>query len=83
MAQLSFLLKRALKRVLFTDSEIFGFVKERRITKKHPVPTHKLMAEINPGDFVVHVEHGIGKFTDTESSNGLSSHDEVGWLALT
>ncbi len=48
---------------LFTDAEIFGFVKQRRLVKKRPSPRHKLMVDIIPDDFVVHVEHGIGKFT--------------------
>jgi transcription-repair coupling factor (superfamily II helicase) len=48
---------------LFTDSEIFGFVKQRRLVKRHPTPRQKLMVDIVPDDFVVHVEHGIGKFT--------------------
>ncbi|MBI2851890.1 MAG: transcription-repair coupling factor [Chloroflexi bacterium] len=47
---------------LFTDAEIFGFVKQRRLLKKHPVPHHKLYIDIRPGDYVVHVEHGIGRF---------------------
>ncbi len=47
---------------LFTDAEIFGFVKQRRLIKRRPTPHHKLMAEINPDDYVVHVEHGIGRF---------------------
>ncbi len=48
---------------LFTDAEIFGFVKQRRLLKRRPVPHQKLMIDIIPDDFVVHVEHGIGKFT--------------------
>jgi transcription-repair coupling factor (superfamily II helicase) len=48
---------------LFTDAEIFGFVKQRRLIKRHPVPHQKLMIDIIPDDYVVHVEHGIGKFT--------------------
>lgn len=48
---------------LFTDSEIFGFVKQRRLTEKRPAARHKLIDEIKPDDYVVHVEHGIGKFT--------------------
>ncbi|MBN1177007.1 MAG: transcription-repair coupling factor, partial [Dehalococcoidales bacterium] len=48
---------------LFTDSEIFGFVKQRRLAGKRPAPRHKLMVDIIPDDFVVHVEHGIGRFT--------------------
>jgi transcription-repair coupling factor (superfamily II helicase) len=48
---------------LFTDAEIFGFVKQRRLLKQRPAPRQKLMIDIIPDDFVVHVEHGIGKFT--------------------
>jgi len=47
---------------LLTDAEIFGFTKQRRLTKKHPVPRHKLLVDIALGDYVVHIEHGIGKF---------------------
>jgi transcription-repair coupling factor (superfamily II helicase) len=48
---------------LFTDSEIFGFIKQRRFVKKRAVAKTKLYEDINPGDFVVHIEHGIAKFT--------------------
>ncbi|MBI2869063.1 MAG: transcription-repair coupling factor [Chloroflexi bacterium] len=48
---------------LFTDCEIFGFIKQQRLTRKRPVARHKLFADIRPGDHVVHIEHGIGKFT--------------------
>ena len=48
---------------LFTDAEIFGFIKQRRLTRKHAVPRHKLFVDIFPGDYVVHVEHGIARFT--------------------
>ncbi len=47
---------------LFTDREIFGFTKERRLQKKRRAPHRKLLAELKPGDFVVHIEHGIGRF---------------------
>jgi len=57
---------------LFTDAEIFGFIKQRRLIKRRPVPHHKLFIDITPGDYVVHVEHGIAKFTGvtTLSTNG-------------
>jgi transcription-repair coupling factor (superfamily II helicase) len=48
---------------LFTDTEIFGFTKQRRLLKRRPVSRYKLFVDITPGDYVVHVEHGIGKFT--------------------
>ncbi len=47
---------------LYTDAEIFGFVKQRRLARKRPIPRHKLYTDFTPGDFVVHIEHGIGKF---------------------
>jgi transcription-repair coupling factor (superfamily II helicase) len=47
---------------LFTDAEIFGFIKQRRLVKRRPVPHHQFLIELKPGDYVVHVEHGIGKF---------------------
>ncbi len=57
---------------LFTDAEIFGFVKQRRLTKRRPVPRQQILVDITPGNFVVHVEHGIARFAGaiTLSSNG-------------
>ncbi len=51
---------------IFTDSEIFGFVKQRRLFKRRPVRHHRFVPELAPGDYVVHIEHGIGKY------NGLT-----------
>jgi transcription-repair coupling factor (superfamily II helicase) len=48
---------------LFTDAEIFGFVKQRRLVTKRPTAHRKLTIDFAPEDYVVHVEHGIGKFT--------------------
>jgi len=47
---------------LFTDNEIFGFTKQRRLLRKRPVPHQKLLIELIPGDYVVHIEHGIARF---------------------
>jgi transcription-repair coupling factor (superfamily II helicase) len=57
---------------IFTDAEIFGFVKQPRPVTKRPVSHHKLLVEITPGDYVVHIEHGIARFAGvtTMSSNG-------------
>jgi len=48
---------------LFTDAEIFGFVKQRRLIKRRPASRHKLVVDITIDDYVVHVEHGIGRFS--------------------
>ncbi len=47
---------------LFTDAEIFGFVKQRRLTRKRPAARRQPEIDFAPEDYVVHVEHGIGRF---------------------
>ncbi|MCX8126084.1 MAG: hypothetical protein N3E40_02925, partial [Dehalococcoidia bacterium] len=48
---------------LFSDREIFGFVKQRRQVTKRPIHWQRLLTQFRPGDYVVHIEHGIGRFT--------------------
>ena len=52
---------------VFSDSEIFGVAKQRRTVRRKAARRDSLLSELSPGDFVVHVEHGIGKFTGTGS----------------
>ena len=50
---------------LFTDTELFGWSKPqaRARPKQHSkVAPELFFADVKPGDFVVHIEHGIGKF---------------------
>jgi transcription-repair coupling factor (superfamily II helicase) len=61
---------------LFTDAEIFGFIKQRRLVKMRPTRRHKLMVDIVPDDYVVHVEHGIGKFTGVTTLKTAGSEKE-------
>ena len=48
---------------LFTDNEIFGFVKKRRLFRKRPIRHHWFTSELAPGDYIVHIEHGIARFS--------------------
>ena len=48
--------------LLLSDVELFGIIKQRRSSKARPVRHHRLLNDITTGDFVVHVEHGIGRF---------------------
>ncbi len=48
--------------LLMTDRELFGTLKQRRTVRSRPVPHHLFLNDINVGDLVVHVEHGIGRF---------------------
>jgi transcription-repair coupling factor (superfamily II helicase) len=61
---------------LFTDSEIFGFVKHRRLVKKRIAPRRKVEMDFAPDDYVVHVEHGIGKFVGTTMLKAAGSDKE-------
>lgn len=48
--------------VLFTDKEIFGYVKQRRASRRRPIKKEAFASEIRVGDYVVHIDHGIGRF---------------------
>ena len=48
---------------LFSDAEIFGVAKQRRARRRSSAPNRDaFLSELSPGDYVVHIEHGIGKF---------------------
>ncbi len=50
---------------VFTDTELFGWSKpqaRRRTHAKSSVAPEIFFADVKPGDFVVHLEHGIGQF---------------------
>jgi transcription-repair coupling factor (superfamily II helicase) len=61
---------------LFTDAEIFGFVKQRRLVRKRPAASHRITLDFVPDDYVVHVEHGIGRFTGVTMLNTAGSDKE-------
>ena len=52
--------------VVFSDVEIFGLAKQRR-TRRRAVRAARdaFLSDLSPGDYIVHVEHGIGKFGGT------------------
>ncbi|GCE25301.1 transcription-repair-coupling factor [Dictyobacter alpinus] len=53
---------RSLALHVYTDTEIFGWSKRRNVQRRKPVTPASFLAEVNPGDHVVHQEHGIGRF---------------------
>lgn len=48
--------------ILLTDSELFGIAKKRRSLPKHRSQQDVFLADLNINDYVVHVDHGIGRF---------------------
>ena len=60
---------RKLKLVVYTDHEIFQRYhryKAREVSKRGQALTLKELTDLNPGDYVTHVNHGIAKFGGLE-----------------
>ena len=51
--------------VLFSDAEVFGTAKIARPRRLHTMPREAFLAEITPGAYVVHVDHGVARFAGT------------------
>jgi transcription-repair coupling factor (superfamily II helicase) len=47
---------------LLTDTEVFGWAKPRRVIRRRRLAKESFLAELRPGDFVVHIEHGIAQY---------------------
>ena len=52
--------------ILLSDTELFGIQKQIRYSKKRPTRKKILFQDLNPGTYVVHVEHGIAMFKGTK-----------------
>ncbi len=57
---------------VFSDSEIFGMTKLRRTSRRRAAKREAMLSELTPGDYVVHVEHGVARFV----GSGRASQDE-------
>ena len=51
--------------VVFSDAEVFGVAKRRRVAKRHIAARESPLGELQPGNYVVHVEHGVARFLGT------------------
>ena len=47
---------------LATDAELMGFVRKRRALRQSASHRAQFLADVSPGDFCVHSEHGIARF---------------------
>ena len=66
---------------LFTDLEIFGFVKQSRRQVRASTRPAPFALPFSPGDLVAHIDHGIGKFTGLIAlTTGGMEHE---YLAIT
>ena len=53
---------RSLALSVFTDAEIFGWSKRHGEQRRAAGTPATFLAELRPGDFIVHQDHGIGRF---------------------
>jgi len=58
------ILRTSIPCYLLTDAEIFGWSRPmpRRPRRKRALSPEAFFADLTPGDYVVHIEHGIGVF---------------------
>jgi transcription-repair coupling factor (superfamily II helicase) len=59
--------------ILITDNEVFGRAKQRRFIHRRSTKRAIFLSELTPGIYVVHVDHGVGRFIGTrqvEVQNG-------------
>ncbi len=62
--------------VLLGDTEIFGVTKRRRAIRRSQTNWDAFLSEISPGDYVVHVEHGVGRFVGVGKPSKTSESTE-------
>ena len=62
--------------IVLSDTELFGVTKQRTKVRRATHRRDTLLSELNPGDYVVHIEHGIARFIGTEISNGADNDRE-------
>ncbi|MBM3957855.1 MAG: DEAD/DEAH box helicase, partial [Gemmatimonadetes bacterium] len=55
---------------VLSDREVFGITKERRRASRRPSRRGPGLAELRPGVYVVHVEHGVARFVGTTTLEG-------------
>lgn len=47
---------------VFTDAEVFGFFKSPPPARRPLPPDRTIMLDLSPGDYAVHLDHGIARF---------------------
>ncbi|WP_080147103.1 transcription-repair coupling factor [Marinilactibacillus piezotolerans] len=66
------------KLAVLTEKELFNRVNRKRARRQNISNAERLKnyTELNPGDFVVHVNHGIGKYTGMETMEINGVHQD-------
>ncbi len=64
------------RTIILSDKEIFGITKKKTHSRRKSVNREAFFEKISPGDYVVHVEHGIAKFIKTGTRDGDTLNQE-------
>ncbi len=48
--------------LVYTDVEIFGWAKPRRIARARPATRDAFLSDLVVDDYIVHIEHGVGRY---------------------
>ena len=55
---------------ILSDAEIMGVAKERSLRRRQPVQRAAFLSDLVPGNYLVHTDHGIGRFAGTRRMEG-------------
>ena len=64
------------RTIILSDKEIFGITKKKTHSRRKSANREAFFEKISPGDYVVHVEHGIAKFIKTGTRDGDTLNQE-------
>ena len=67
---------QGVRTTVISDAELFGVSKERPSRRKSVVRGNAPVSQLTPGEYVVHVDHGIGRFAGTEQREANGEHQE-------
>jgi transcription-repair coupling factor (superfamily II helicase) len=68
--------------VVVTDRELFGTVRVRRPRALRRVVPRDLLERLQPGDAVVHIDHGVARYGGLERRSGGDGEEERDFLLL-
>ena len=67
---------QGVRTVVISDAELFGVSKERPSRRRSVVRGNAPASQLTPGEYVVHVDHGIGRFVGTQQREANGEHQE-------
>ena len=68
--------------VVLTDRELFGWTRPVRAAPVRRPNREKFLSDLAPGDYVVHVDHGIGRFAGMVRMGNADGQGEREYLLL-